>query len=369
MQIELIKKCSWRKVIINILNNEYKLNKQVELKFTKNSTFIEFDLKTDAYFYLTNEKEYKTETVIVSKNIEQMYLEYNRKKRKYYLYLVDNNNFYQDAISYILEDKKNLFFRPDKAKKIDIIIPKNYDSKRKYGLLIMFDGQNLYDKNNVGDYTDKNDPYGSWQVDVSMSMLAKKLKKEFIVVGIEHTDILRTNELITSASFGKLKNDNLVEENEKEGYIDYLDSFINETLLPFIPSKYSIDLNNIGISGSSMGGLGCHYIGLKNLDKYKFILCYTPASALIEDKSWVKFYKQLDFKNNLEKLPLFYFFQGRNDDLEELLYLGNIDLINNLIKCGYPKKLIKSYIEESAMHNEVAWRYAFNYMIYETLKK
>ena len=232
----------------------------------------------------------------------------------------------------------------------------------------MFDGQNLFDKNNVGDYTDKNDPYGSWQIDISMSMLAKKLGNEFIVVGIEHTDILRTNELITPASFGKLKRGNLIEEHEKEGYIDYLDAFINETLLPHITSKYSIDLDNIGISGSSMGGLGCHYIGLKNLGKYKFILCYTPASALIKDSAWTNFYTTLDFKNNLEKLPLFYFFQGRNDDLEKLLYSGNSNLVKNLKKCGYPKNLIKSYIEESAMHNEVAWRYAFNYMIYETLK-
>ena len=368
MKLELIKKCSWKKVTINILNKDYELNKQIELKFKNNSTFIHFDLENDSYFYLSNEKDYKTETVIVSENIEKMYLQYNRRKKKYYLYLSDTNNLYQSAISYILKDEKNLFFRSDKSKKIDIIIPKNYDTKRKYGLLVMFDGQNLFDKTNTGDYTDKNDPYGSWQIDVSMSMLAKKTGKEFIVVGIEHTDILRTNELITPVTFGKLKNDNLIEEREKEGYIDNLDDFINETLLPFITSKYSIDLNNIAISGSSMGGLGCHYIGLKNLGKYKFILCYTPASALVVDEAWKAFYQRLNFINNLDKLPLFYFFQGRNDDLEKILYLGNIDLINNLIEYGYPKELIKSYIEESAMHNEVAWRYAFNYMIYDIFK-
>ena len=368
MQLELIKKCSWRKVVVHILDQNHTLIKQTNLNFNNNSSTIQFNLETDMYFYLSNEKGYKTETVIISKNINQMYLKYNHKKKKYYLYLKDDNNLYSEAISYILKDDKNLFFRNDKAKKIDIIVPKNYDIKRKYGLLIMFDGQNLFDKNNIGDYTDKNDPYGSWQIDVSMSMLIKTLKKEFIVVGIEHTDFLRTNELITPQSFGKLKNDDLFEESEKEGYIDFLDGFINETLLPFITSKYSIDLNNIGISGSSMGGLGCQYIGLKNLGKYKFILCYTPASALIEDNAWLDFYKNLDFKNNLEKLPLFYFFQGRNDDLEELLYQGNIDLIKNLVDSGYPEKMIKSYIEESAMHNEVAWRYAFNYMIYDALK-
>ena len=275
---------------------------------------------------------------------------------------------YDEAFSVVLKDEKNLFFREDKSKKIDIIVPKNYDKNKSYGLLLMFDGQNLYDKENCGDYTDKNDPYGSWQVDVSMSMLAKNKDLEFIVVGIEHTDILRTNELITPASFGQLKDDGLIQECEKEGYIDYLDSFINETLLPYIYNKYNIDKQNIGISGSSMGGLGCHYIGLKNLGKYHFILCYTPASALIEDCAWDKFYKKLDLTNNQEKLPIFYFFQGKNDDLEKLLYLGNCNLTNLMIKNGYDTRLIKTYIEESAMHNEVAWRYAFNYMIYEIFK-
>lgn len=367
MVLELIKKCGWRKVVLNVLDKNYKSIRTENLKFIKNISSINFDLDKECFFYLSNEVGYKTEIVILSKNMKKILLQYNRRKRKYYIEFIDTNKYYQDAYSVILKDEKNLFFRPDKAKKVDIIIPKNYSKDKKYGLLIMFDGQNLFDKNNSGNYTDKNDPYGSWQVDVSMSMLNKNLNTEFIVVGIEHTDRLRTNELITPKSFGSLKDERLIDEDEKEAYIDYLDNFINETLLPYITNTYSIDLNNIGISGSSMGGLGCHYIGLKNLGKYRFILCYTPASALIVDSAWINFYKQLDFYNNKNKLPLFYFFQGRNGQLENLLYEGNINLIKNLIDNGYPQELIKEYIEESAEHNEVAWRYAFNYMIYHTL--
>ena len=201
-----------------------------------------------------------------------------------------------------------------------------------------------------------------------MSMLNKKLGQEFIVVGIEHTDILRTNELLTPKSFGNLKDESLLDDNEKEGYIDYLDNFINETVLPYFINNYSIDLAMIGIGGSSMGGLGCHYIGLKNLGKYKFILCYTPASALIEDIAWDRFYKKLDFKNTINFLPIFYFFQGNNGLLENMLYTNNRNLVNTLINNNYPKELIKTYIECSAEHNEVAWRYAFNYMIYDIFK-
>ena len=31
--------------------------------------------------------------------------------------------------------------------------------------------------------------------------------------------------------------------------------------------------------------------------------------------------------------------------------------------------MIDTYIEPKAFHNETAWRYAFNYMIYQTFKK
>ena len=368
MLLTITKKCSWKETYINILDENYTLIRKEKLVFKDKITTVNFNLNNDKFYYLSNEKEYKTEIVIISENTDEVYLEYNRKKRKYYIYLADKNNYYAEALSVILEDDKNLWFRPNKAKKVDFIIPKNYDVNKKYGLLLMFDGQNLFDKNISGNYTDKNDPYGSWQIDISMSMLEKKLGKEFIVVGIEHTDILRTNELLTPKSFGNLKDESLLDDNEKEGYIDYLDNFINETVLPYFINNYSIDLSMIGIGGSSMGGLGCHYIGLKNLGKYKFILCYTPASALIEDIAWDKFYKKLDFKNNITSLPIFYFFQGNSGWLENMLYTNNQNLISTLIDNNYPKELIKTYIEHSANHNEIAWRYAFNYMIYDVLK-
>lgn len=368
MQIKLIKKCGWKKVYLNVLDKEYNIIRTKEITIKNNEGILEFNNDKDFFYYLSNEKDYKTEIVILSKNTSEVYLKYNRKKRRYYIYLNAPVDYYKNVESIILKDEVNLFFRPDKSKKIDILLPIDYDSNKKYGLLIMFDGQNLFDLETVNPYTDKNDPYGSWQVDKSMSMLRETLNKEFIVVGIEHTDYLRTNELITPSSFGKLRDEGLFSEEEKEGYIDYLDNFINETLLPYIYSNYSIDKNMMGISGSSMGGLGCHYIGLKNLGKYHFILCYTPASALIVDSAWNKFYKKLNFKNNLEKLPIFYLFQGEGDDLEKILAFGNTNLISNLINNGYPKELTFKYIEPSAYHNEVAWRYAFNYMIYEIFK-
>ena len=368
MKLEIIKECGWKKIYINILDSNHQSVRKELLNFNNKKALIYFNLSKEKFYFLSNEKGYITEVVIISELTNKVSIKYNKKTKKYYINLIDDVNLYGCVNSVVLKDNKNLWFRPNKAKKIDIIIPKNYNKNKQYPLLIMFDGQNLFDKNNTSNYTSKNDPYGSWQVDISMSNLSKKTNKEFIVVGIEHTDIWRTNELLTETTKFPLKHKELLEENERIGYIDYLDNFINETLLPYLTSNYSIDINNIGIGGSSMGGLGCHYIGLKNLGKYKFILSFTPASALITDLAWLDFYQELNFKENIDKLPIFYFFQGNNGELENLLYEGYKELINNLIKSSYPNSLIKSYIEPSAEHNEIAWRYAFNYMIYDIFK-
>ena len=239
--MKINKLCGWKKVYINILNKKHELIRKELLKFEDKKSNYYFKNK-DHFYYLESESGYKTETVIISKNTEEVTLSYNRKKKAYYISIVDTNKYYDDAIQVILEDEKNLFFREDKSKVIDIIVPKNYTPNKKYGLLLMFDGQNLFDKKNSGDYTKLNDPYGSWQIDVSMKNLQRHFDSEFIVVGIENTDYLRMDELMMNNEFGDFKD--MVKDFKDPhfiGHLDNLDDFINETVIPFITSKYSIN--------------------------------------------------------------------------------------------------------------------------------
>jgi hypothetical protein len=69
-----------------------------------------------------------------------------------------------------------------------------------------------------------------------------------------------------------------------------------------------------------------------------------------------------------KNLPYFFFFQGRKGNLERQLYTLNTNLIDTMLECGYPKELINTYIDTGLNHNEISWRYAFNYMIYHTFK-
>ena len=337
-------------VYINLLD----INQNVIDDYLINNDFIEVDLNIDKYcfFYTQNEK---SEIIRLSNNIEGFRVYFNDKINRLDVALFKENNSYRQVETFILKDEKNLFYRNDKSKKIDILLPLNYEENKKYSLILMFDSQNIFDLNKVNEYTDKNDPYGGWQVESS-------IPNDYIVVGIDNADEYRSEELTPSKNEVKFKLIlNLLREKELfRGKLEHLRDFINETLFPFVLNKYNIDLDNIGICGSSCGGLASYYVGLKDYDKYSYIFTFTPATGFIKDKSLIKLYNSMKMDS---KLPYIFYYQGNKGKLEHLLYKVNHKLIKNLINVGYPVNNIEQYIEESAEHNEIMWRYGFNYAV------
>lgn len=320
---------------------------------------MDIDLNKYKFCYFKDEDNNKTERIILSNNLKGICLDFNLKTNKFDAYLFVKNANYNKVKTVTLYDEKNLAFREDKKKNIHILLPNDYISNKKYGVLLMFDSQNIFDLNKVGHYTDKNDPYGGWNVESSI------YSYEYIVVGIENSDEYREKELTPSLKSVEFK-DVLYKLNDDgllKGELDYFRKFINETLFPYLINNYNIDLNNLGICGSSCGGLASFYIGLKDYNKYKFVFTFTPATGFIKDASLEKIYKEIDFKKNKESLPYIFYYQGKKGELEKLLFNVNKNLINNLVKNGYPNDLIDKYIENSADHNETVWRYAFNYAI------
>lgn len=368
MELTIINHTGWKKVYLKLLNHQRK-STYLLLNFNEKSATVDINLDKFKYAYLTD-KKHQTDIIILHENLSIIELNYVRKIKAYTASLrVKGEDDYGYIETYLLQDEKNLSYRKKAEKKIHVLLPKNYQKDKKYGLIIMFDGQNLFDQNKINHYTNRNDPYGSWQIETSLSQLNKLYpEEEYLVVGIENADKYRELELSMGSAFGDFPEG--ISENEftKIGYLDMLDDFINETLLPFIFNKYSINQNNIGISGASCGGTACHYVGLKNHQKYQFILCFTPASGFYCDESWKAFYQKLNLKKQTN-LPFFYYFQGKHGWLERLLTKLNSNLVNNLLENGYPNQLIHTYIEPKANHNELAWRYGFAYGILERKKR
>ncbi|MBN8430401.1 alpha/beta hydrolase [Microbulbifer salipaludis] len=120
-----------------------------------------------------------------------------------------------------------------------VYLPTDYaHSDKRYPVLYMHDGQNLFD--------DATSYVGEWGVDESLNQLAADCGLEAIVVGIDHGDQLRMTELnpYDNARFGK---------GEGDAYVD----FLVQELKPRIDREYRTlpDREHTLIMGSSMGGL------------------------------------------------------------------------------------------------------------------
>ena len=120
-----------------------------------------------------------------------------------------------------------------------IYLPDGYqDSSKRYPVLYMHDGQNLFD--------DATSFVGEWGVDETLNQLAKTCGLELIVVGIDHGDKLRMTELnpYDNERFGRGEGD------------DYVDFLVKE-LKPKIDREYRTlaGREHTAIMGSSMGGL------------------------------------------------------------------------------------------------------------------
>lgn len=259
--------------------------------------------------------------------------------------------------NYLLCDENNLSHREDLSKKISVFLPKSYDGVTPHGILYFFDAQNLF--GDAGHYTDNGDPYGSWQLDRVICNLHEKRGENIIVVGIDNADMYRSQELFMNpADFGALAPlaTAIPEDDFSCGYLDGLASFMIETLHPFIKEKYCVKEGNIGLGGSSMGGIAAFYCGMRELGFYKYILSYSPAYGLYEMSAFDDYFKTRNFVENRDILPKIHIYCGEGDPLERLLIPSAREMKSLLVKNGYDEtKVFETYCSDY-LHNEAYWR-------------
>ena len=270
--------------------------------------------------------------------------------------------------NYTIVDEKNLAYRDDKSKKISVFVPESYDGKTPHDILYFFDAQNLFC--NAGDYTDNGDPYGSWQLDIVINELHRQYGKNIIVVGIDNADMYRSNELFMDPKwFGQLSPlaTAIPEDNFTFGYLHGLSSFIVTTLHSFIKEKYCVKIDNVGIGGSSMGGIASFFCSIYELGFYKYVLSYSPAYGLYEMEAFDNWFKKIDFRRYLDMLPKIHIYCGGGDMLEEQLLPASREMKSLLVKHGYEGKRIFETYDMEKPHNEESWRLilpeSFSYLL------
>lgn len=158
----------------------------------------------------------------------------------------------------------NNFYMPqlNRNRRIWLYLPPDYlTTTKKYPVLYMHDGQNLFDT-----YTSFS---GEWEVDESLNELHQQGDYGCIVVGIDNGGASRLDE------YSPWVNTQYNEGGEGALYVD----FIVNTLKPHIDSLYRTLPGRLstGIMGSSMGGLISMYALSERQDVFSKAGIFSPA--------------------------------------------------------------------------------------------
>lgn len=171
---------------------------------------------------------------------------------------------------------------PDERRRtVRVWLPPSYDGQRRFPVLYLHDGQNLFDG--------IDGLYGCWYMDRSMQALdAEGLSA--ILVGVDNS-LERMGELCPPGQ--RLKScERLLDEagNEIEATGELYARFVTEQLKPLIDSRYAAlsDKAHTGIGGSSMGGLLSAYMALSRPDVYGRCLSFSPAFGLFGKRALTK---------------------------------------------------------------------------------
>jgi len=220
----------------------------------------------------------------------------------------------------------------NRNRRIWIYLPESYyTSRKKYPVLYMHDGQNVFE--------DSTAFAGEWGVDEALDTLGRQ-SKEIIVIAIDNGGEKRLNEYspYDMERFGK---------GEGDAYVD----FLVKTLRPYINKNYRTKKcgKHNYVAGSSMGGLISFYALLKYPRKFGGAGVFSPAfwiAPQIKDAAAVR------GKKVKRKI---YFFAGLQES-ESMVpdMLAVFDTMNRK-----SKSKMTVVVRAEAKHNELAWRSEF----------
>ncbi|TLY49695.1 MAG: alpha/beta hydrolase [Gammaproteobacteria bacterium] len=228
----------------------------------------------------------------------------------------------------------------ERMRTIRLYLPPGYEtSHKRYPVLYMHDGQNLFDA--ATSYA------GEWGVDEALNELAKTKGLELIVVGIDNGSALRMRELNPW-------------DNERFGMgegVQYM-HFVVDVVKPYIDTHYRTkpDRADTAIMGSSMGGLISHYAIAQYPKVFSKVGIFSPAywlaPAIFDDPA----------ESTLPHDARLYFYAGGKEGEKTLPGMSEMErdmkrMVAALRQNGHRNLAVN--INPDAQHNEAAWRAEF----------
>ena len=154
-------------------------------------------------------------------------------------------------------------------RKISVYLPPGYgdDTERRYPVLYMHDGQNLFDASTAVNGV-------PWGADEAAQVAIMEGRVEpLIIVGIDHGGVDRISEYTpVKTETGRMKGHG--------GGADKYGSMIIEELKPFIDTEYRTkpEREFTGMGGSSLGGLATMYLGLRYPEVFSRLAVISPSA-------------------------------------------------------------------------------------------
>lgn len=223
----------------------------------------------------------------------------------------------------------------NRQRTVRLYLPPDYaNNTKRYPVLYMHDGQNLFDRSTA--YA------GEWQVDEILNQLAAEGQLELIVVGIDNGGEHRMTELnpLDHAEYGK---------SEAKAYL----ALLRDVVKPYIDSQYRTlpDATNTGIMGSSMGGLFSHFAALEAADTFSKIGIFSPSYWITAEQ--VQCYQQSPVPTNAR----WYFYVGGSEGGDMADQAQQVYQAVNKLPASTGQRQFS--LAPAAEHNEAAWAAEF----------
>ena len=219
------------------------------------------------------------------------------------------------------------------SRTIRVYTPPSYNnSDKRYPVIYMLDGQNLFD--------DKTSYAGEWGIDESMDQLIAEGLPEAIVVGIDNHGVFRMQEynVYDSDRFGP-----------QQGYA--FTRFLVESLKPMIDKKYRTltEAEHTAIVGSSMGGLMAYYILMTQPKTFSKAGVFSPSF-------WVNeaIYSIHQENEALKTCKIYMLVGGEEGQMVPLA-----QRMEQVLTSEIPKDQLYSAVVPNEGHNEAFWRKEF----------
>ncbi len=215
--------------------------------------------------------------------------------------------------------------------------PANITIEKRFPVLYMLDGQNLFDATISFN--------GEWGIDESMDSICKMNMHTAIIVGIDHADADRINEYSPWT----------INDKYGGGDGDLFADFLVKTLKPKIDSMYRTIPGRefTGIAGSSVAGTESLYVVLRYPENFSMGGIFSPSLWTSNE-----FYKMADAFHYDAPVKI-YFVAGATEGGDTQTMDDMEKMYNTLLENKIQNLKMRLIIESSGIHSEAFWNSEF----------